>query len=358
MSKMQNQDSLILLLETLKKFKKPIEDDRRSVKYFIIWLKVHSILKRNTDSKGAREDLDIGDQKTINNLLEQFNSQIIPELHSYIRQLEKKPKKALHNLFLLLYLDFETEAERNIQIHPEKSEQILTDTLFFLSIFQLVVEPSMVKIARTKIYEHLESIPKQLSSSPKYNLQNVSTVLSNSQSNHEKLGPIQPVKEFFNHVGTQLDNWFSVRVDNATQFHKSIEKKSTQLFKNIKHQWNTTKENFETKRLELKDNRKKRKDLIQSNKEKQAYQRNQDLLHQFKNIMRISQRIKRRDVAQALCIPEAELLQRLMYWGDQYPFKIDKDEIIVEDLSKFVSVLDAQFEDWDSLEESKIEKKL
>ncbi len=47
-----------------------------------------------------------------------------------------------------------------------------------------------------------------------------------------------------------------------------------------------------------------------------------------------------------------------MYWGDQYPFKIDKDEIIVEDLSKFVSVLDAQFEDWDSLEESKIEKKL
>ena len=104
--------------------------------------------------------------------------------------------------------------------------------------------------------------------------------------------------------------------------------------------------------MEMKEKRKQRRENIRYSIERDQNKRNQELLYQFKNVMRISQRIKRKDVAQALCIPESELLKRLVYWGDQYPFKIDKDEIIVEDLSQFVSVLDNQFNEWDKREQA------
>lgn len=348
---MQNQEYLIHLLEIVNHIDKSPEKDARSLEYFITWLKIHSILQINYKTDNHFKKLDVKDQKTIKNLLNKFREDIIPDLQIYITQLKKLQQAKLNNLFLSYFMDYVNRSEQNIEANPELSSETLTDSLFFLSIFQLVVAPSMIKIARSKIFDKMASLP-QVSKNPKdIFLPNVATIISNEPISQTTELHSTPIKFFFNRVGSDINKWFAVQKNNTAHFQKKIEERSSQFVKSIETHLNQTKQTIKSKQMEWKKKRVERKKTIQLNLQQREQQRDQDLLFQFKNIMRISQQIKRNDVARALSIPETELLQRLIQWGDQYPFKIDKDIIIVEDLSKFVSVLDNQFEEWDKYEQ-------
>ena len=52
-------------------------------------------------------------------------------------------------------------------------------------------------------------------------------------------------------------------------------------------------------------------------------------------------------------ISKDDLTMKLFEWGDDLPFKIDEDVIVVDDMNQFTSALDAQFADWDDKELSK-----
>ena len=52
-------------------------------------------------------------------------------------------------------------------------------------------------------------------------------------------------------------------------------------------------------------------------------------------------------------INQKELVKFLFKWADHIAFKIEGQEIVVNDLNEFTSSLDAQFADWDEKELSK-----
>ena len=62
-----------------------------------------------------------------------------------------------------------------------------------------------------------------------------------------------------------------------------------------------------------------------------------DVLMDFQEILEMSHRIKKIDVADMLEISETELNKKLFIWRKKYklPFKIDNDLIVVEDIEKF-----------------------
>jgi hypothetical protein len=77
------------------------------------------------------------------------------------------------------------------------------------------------------------------------------------------------------------------------------------------------------------------------------------LLEKFRKILKMTQRVKKSEVAQGLGITESELFQKLIGWSDLLPFKIDDEMIIVDDISAFTEALDQQFNDWGNKEASK-----
>jgi ribosomal protein L37E len=76
----------------------------------------------------------------------------------------------------------------------------------------------------------------------------------------------------------------------------------------------------------------------------------QELLEKFKKVMRMSNRVKQDHVAKMMDITHDTLLKLLFKWGDDLDFKIEEDLIVVEDLSQFVSGIDALFFDWERKE--------
>ncbi|UYP46130.1 hypothetical protein NEF87_002415 [Candidatus Lokiarchaeum ossiferum] len=350
---MQNHELLIQLLENVNKFDISIKNDKNTLNYLINWLKIHSILQKNYKNDENFSKLDVEDQKTIQNLLNKFQDEIIPNIQLYIQQLKKLQKKELNDLFLSHYMDFTNQSEENSYINPAISRQNLFDSLFFLSIFQLVVAPAMIKIARSKILDKITSLPQKSEELEDIFLPNMDALISNESINPANKIQTTPIKTFFDHVGSDLNKWFIVQKNNVINIQKKIEENSNHFMKSIEKHLEQAKQTIKSKQIERKKKRIERRKNIQLDLRQKERQRDQDLLYQFKNVMRISQRIKRNDVARALSIPESELLQRLIQWGDQYPFKINKDEIIVEDLTKFVSVLDNQFEEWENLEQVK-----
>jgi len=80
------------------------------------------------------------------------------------------------------------------------------------------------------------------------------------------------------------------------------------------------------------------------------------LLQRFEQLLRVSQRIKKNEVAVFLELSDVDLLRKLVEWGQFLPFKIDGDMIVVDSIADFTSMLDAQFDAWDGSERVKYGK--
>jgi len=76
------------------------------------------------------------------------------------------------------------------------------------------------------------------------------------------------------------------------------------------------------------------------------------LLEKFKGVIAISQRIRKSEVAAVLGLTEIELIEKLIAWGREIPFKIDGDMIVVDDLANFTAAMDAQFDSWTRTEKA------
>jgi hypothetical protein len=98
------------------------------------------------------------------------------------------------------------------------------------------------------------------------------------------------------------------------------------------------------------------KQRIEQMKEKlklQQDQKDQEILSKFQKIMEISKKIKRSQAADMLGISGDDLLNKLIEWGELFPFRIDDEMIIVDDIMAFTSALDNQFKEWSLKEQTK-----
>jgi Leucine-rich repeat (LRR) protein len=86
------------------------------------------------------------------------------------------------------------------------------------------------------------------------------------------------------------------------------------------------------------------------------YQPKQELLHKFEKVLQISNRIKQTQAAKMLKLTEDELTMQLFEWSGKFPFKIEGDEIVVDDISLISKALDLQFEEWSEKEAAGIGK--
>ena len=57
-------------------------------------------------------------------------------------------------------------------------------------------------------------------------------------------------------------------------------------------------------------------------------------------------------MAAVLGLTEIELIEKLIAWGREIPFKIDGDMIVVDDLANFTTAMDAQFDSWTRTEKA------
>jgi Leucine Rich repeats (2 copies)/Leucine Rich Repeat len=69
------------------------------------------------------------------------------------------------------------------------------------------------------------------------------------------------------------------------------------------------------------------------------------LLKKFQEILEMSQKVKKAEVAEYLEITEKELFKKLVSWR-HLGFKLNEEYIVVENLTEFTTALDHQFEDW------------
>jgi hypothetical protein len=82
------------------------------------------------------------------------------------------------------------------------------------------------------------------------------------------------------------------------------------------------------------------------------------LIEKFQKIMRISNRIKQSQVAEMMGIDQSTLTQKLFEWGDILPFKIESDEIVIQDMNHFITQMDNLFEEWNLNEKTGQNQKL
>ncbi|MHA1729172.1 MAG: hypothetical protein ACTSWY_10625 [Promethearchaeota archaeon] len=82
-----------------------------------------------------------------------------------------------------------------------------------------------------------------------------------------------------------------------------------------------------------------------------------NLLKKFRDIVNISEEVRKSEVASYLGISETELFEKLVRWGKKIPFKIKKDTIVIDNMSGFINALDNQFKLWEKKEQTKIGKK-
>jgi len=88
-------------------------------------------------------------------------------------------------------------------------------------------------------------------------------------------------------------------------------------------------------------------------KQRISTQEEKSMLEKFKRIIKISQEVEMEDVAESLKITEEQLFEKLIEWGEDLPFKIKGDLIVVENLSAFIGALDKQFEVWEERDKTK-----
>ncbi|WP_371804470.1 hypothetical protein [Candidatus Lokiarchaeum ossiferum] len=75
---------------------------------------------------------------------------------------------------------------------------------------------------------------------------------------------------------------------------------------------------------------------------------NKTLLEKFKKVMRMSNRISQTQAAEMMGIDPSLLTQKLFEWGDLLPFKIESNEIVIQDPTNFVEQIDTLFEAWET----------
>ncbi len=81
------------------------------------------------------------------------------------------------------------------------------------------------------------------------------------------------------------------------------------------------------------------------------------LLRKFKDILIISQEVRKAEVAEYLGLTEKDLFANLVSWGAlNLGFKVRGDVIVVDDLDAFVKALDQQFKQWEEGKGSKESK--
>jgi 3-keto-disaccharide hydrolase len=95
-----------------------------------------------------------------------------------------------------------------------------------------------------------------------------------------------------------------------------------------------------------------KKELLQKNRTNQTI-KEKILLEKFQKIINVSNRVKQAQIASNLGITQQELFNKVVAWGDTLPIKIEGDEIVVNDVSKFSGMLDKQFMEWEKLEAQK-----
>jgi hypothetical protein len=81
------------------------------------------------------------------------------------------------------------------------------------------------------------------------------------------------------------------------------------------------------------------------------------LLEKFRQLVNISQRIKKAEVAAVLGLTEIDLIHKLMEWGKDIPFKIDGDFIVIDSLTGVTDAIDAQFAQWSETGGEKIDSR-
>jgi len=83
-----------------------------------------------------------------------------------------------------------------------------------------------------------------------------------------------------------------------------------------------------------------------------------DLLERMKSLIAVTRRVHVKDAAAMLDLDHVTFLKKVMEWGKTIPFKIDGDDIVVDDIESTISSIDKQFARWESgnrTENAKIE---
>jgi hypothetical protein len=62
----------------------------------------------------------------------------------------------------------------------------------------------------------------------------------------------------------------------------------------------------------------------------------------------MSTRIKQSQAAEMMGVDQTTLTQKLFEWGDFLSFKIDREEIVVNDIRKFTDQIDQLFQSWNN----------
>jgi len=77
------------------------------------------------------------------------------------------------------------------------------------------------------------------------------------------------------------------------------------------------------------------------------------LLKKFRSILEITHRVSTSDIATSLGLSKEDLFEYLLLWKKTIPFKIDGDDILVENVQEFMGALDQEFSAWDEKVENK-----
>ncbi len=73
-----------------------------------------------------------------------------------------------------------------------------------------------------------------------------------------------------------------------------------------------------------------------------------DLLERMKSLIHVTKRVHVKDAAAMLDLDPVTFLKKVMEWGKTIPFKIDGDDIVVEDITAVIDSIDQQFTRWES----------
>lgn len=75
---------------------------------------------------------------------------------------------------------------------------------------------------------------------------------------------------------------------------------------------------------------------------------NHDLLERMKSLIAVTRRVHVKDAAAMLDLDHVTFLKKVMEWGKAIPFKIDGDDIVVDDAGLVIDSIDRQFAQWDA----------
>jgi hypothetical protein len=71
-----------------------------------------------------------------------------------------------------------------------------------------------------------------------------------------------------------------------------------------------------------------------------------DLLERMKSLIHVTKRVHIKDAAAMLDVDRVTFLKKVMEWCKTIPFKIDGDDIVVDDVAAVVESIDKQFSQW------------